>query len=91
MGEDFRRGKALGQFEIDDVETTIDLFKGASLGSVYAVALGVADPTAYMDAAVGFAMRALGCSDELRERAVAFSRQHLDGWCVSGGAVWTPL
>lgn len=91
MTEDFRQGKALGQFEIDDVDVAVDFFKGASLGGVYAVSHGVPDPVAYMDAAVGMAMRSLNCSPALLVQAVTFSRKHLDDWCDGGRAKWTPL
>lgn len=91
MSEDFRRGKALGQFEIDDIGVATDFFKGASSGGVYAMRHGVADPDEYMDAAVRMAMRSLGCTPELRERAVAFSRKHLADWRSGERSAWTPL
>jgi AcrR family transcriptional regulator len=80
MSEDFRQGQKLGQFEIDDAEAAVDFLKGASLGVVHAVSRGVADPTAYMDSAVGLALRAIGCQSRLREEAITFSRKYLDGW-----------
>ena len=90
MQEDFRRGKELGQFEIDDIELASDFFKGASSGGVYAISHGVPNPQAYMDNAVRIAMRALGCAPELCERSVAFSRKHLTDWHGAQGAVWAP-
>lgn len=80
MQEDFRRGKQLGQFDIDDIVLACDFFKGASSGGVYAISQGVPDPEEYMDRAVRMSMRALGCTPELCERSVAFSRKHLAGW-----------
>jgi AcrR family transcriptional regulator len=91
MAEDFRQGQKSRQFEISDIDATIDFIKGASLSGVYAVSRGVPNPVAYMDASVGLALYALGCTAPLRERAIAFSREHLDGWCANGRARWTPL
>ena len=91
MAEDFRRGKELGQFNIDDIQAATDFVKGASLGCVYAVSLGVPNPVAYMDAAVGLTLHALGCQAALRERAIAFSRKHLEDWCDGERARWTPV
>lgn len=90
MQQDFRRGKELGQFDVDDIVLASDFFKGASSGGVYAISHGVPDPNEYMDRAVRMAMRALGCTPELCERSVAFSRKHLTGWRIGEGAVWAP-
>ena len=91
MQDDFRRGQALGQFELDDVAAAVDFFKGASSGGVYAISRGVTDPDAYMDQAVRMALRSLGCTPELRERGVAFSRKHLADWRNGERSAWTPL
>lgn len=88
MADDLRQGKRLGQFEIDDIDAAVDFIKGASLGGVYAMSHGVPQPCAYMDAAVGMTMRAVGCQAPLRAQAIAFSRRHLDGWCVDERARW---
>jgi AcrR family transcriptional regulator len=91
MQEDFRRGKELGQFDVEDIVAACDFFKGASSGGVYAISRGVADPDAYMDCAVRLAMRSLGCTPELCERSVAFSRKHLADWHSGALSAWTPL
>jgi AcrR family transcriptional regulator len=91
MAEDFRQGRKSGQFEINDIDVTVDFIKGASLSGVHAVSRGVPNPVAYMDESVGLALYALGCTAPLRERAIAFSREHLDGWVTHGRARWTPL
>jgi len=89
MARDLGQGKRLGQFDIDDIDAAVDFIKGASLGGVYAVSHGVPSPFAYMDSAVGMAMRAVGCQAPLRAQAIAFSRSHLDGWCADGRARWS--
>lgn len=91
MTEDFRRGRELGQFRLDDVDAAVDFFKGASSGGVFAICRGVADPDSYMDAAVRLAMHTLACTPELTERAVAFSRKHLADWRNGVLSAWTPL
>lgn len=91
MTSDFYLGKHLGQFQIDDVDTAVDFIIGASLGGVYAISKGVSHPDTYMDAAVGMAMCALGCSASLRAQAVAFSRKHLNNWCAEEGSRWSTL
>ena len=88
VSQDMRRGKELGQFQLDDVQTATDFMIGAEAGCMQALRAGVADPLAYIDAAVRMTMQALGCTPELRERAVAFSRKHLAEWASGERSAW---
>lgn len=85
---DLLRGQALGQFEFDDVKVTNEFLMGASAGCIQAMLRGVADPQAHCDAAVRMQLRALGCSADLQERGVAFSREHLAEWERGDRATW---
>lgn len=91
MSKDLIRGKKLGQFDFDDATVATDFLMGASIGVIQAVRCGVPDPGSYIDSAVRMALQSLGCSPELRERAVAFSRKRLAD-CASGKrAAWDIL
>ena len=89
MTKDLKRGKELGQFRLDDETVANDFLMGASAGCIQALRRGVADPQAYMDSAVRMLLQALGCSDELTEKAVLFSRKHVAEWMESKRSVWT--
>ncbi|WP_213958767.1 MULTISPECIES: TetR/AcrR family transcriptional regulator [unclassified Variovorax] len=91
MARDLERGRVLGQFQIDDAQMACDFLMGASAGGIQGVRSGVADPHAYMDNSVRLALQSLGCSAELRERGVEFSRRHLDEWISGQRLAWTPL
>ncbi|WP_213955453.1 TetR/AcrR family transcriptional regulator [Variovorax sp. dw_954] len=91
MARDLERGSGLGQFHIDDAQTACDFLMGASAGGIQGVRSGVADPHAYMDISVRMALQSLGCSTELRERGVEFSRRHLDEWISGQRLAWRPL
>ena len=80
MREDLRRGNELGQFSFGDIEVAVDFMLGASAAGIYALGGGVKDPEAYMNESVRMGLVGLGCSAALREKAVRFSRTHLDGW-----------
>jgi hypothetical protein len=91
IAEDLAGGLRAGQFIIDDLAAATDFFKGVTLSGAYAVSRGVPDSSAYMDAFVGMGLSALGCRSPLRERAIAFSRKHLDDWLADGRDRWTRL
>ena len=88
MSRDLARGLESGQFHFDDLDVTIDFVMGASVGGVQAVLQGLTDPVAYADAAVRLLLQALGCTPELRDRAVAFSRKHVTEWLEHKGSSW---
>lgn len=91
IAKDLDQGRQAGQFAIDDLDSATNFFKGVTLASAYAVSRGVPDPCAYMDTAVNMGMSALGCQLPLRERAVAFSRKHVDDWLADGRDRWSRL
>jgi hypothetical protein len=66
---------------------------GASADTVQAMRRGVTDPQASMEAARHMLFRSLGCSAELAQRAVAFSRKrkHLEAWETGELQAWVPL
>lgn len=78
MYTDLEQGRCLGQFRITDASVAADFIMGASARCIQALRHGVADPAAYMDAALGLTLQLLGCSPELHARALAFSRQYID-------------
>ncbi len=80
MQEDLRIGRESGQFSFDDLNVAVDFMMGASVGSIGALGLGVADPEAYMDECVRMGLTGLGCSARHCERGVKFSREYLEGW-----------
>lgn len=88
MTNDLLRGKELGQFQFDDVNVANDFLMGASAGCIQAILQGVTDPHACCDAAVRMLMRSLGCSTELQERGVTFSREHLAEWERGDRSAW---
>jgi AcrR family transcriptional regulator len=88
MTSDLKRGKKLGQFQFDNEVVANDFLMGASAGCIQALRGGVADSQAYMDSAVRMLLQALGCSMELTEKAVAFSRRHVAQWLEDKQSVW---
>ena len=88
MAADLARGRECGQFHFDDLDAAVDFVMGASAGGVKAVCQGVADPVAYADASVSMLLQALGCTPELRQRGVAFSRKHVTEWVEDMGSSW---
>ena len=91
MHKDLSRGKELGQFHFDDVTVAIDFVMGASAGVVQKVRNGVDNPHEYMDSAVRMVLQSLGCTPELRDLAVAFSRNHISDWVSGERAAWRPV
>ena len=91
MSADMRRGRELGQFRFDDVDVTTDFIMGASAAGIYALRGGVADPEAYTDASVRMLLQALGCTPQLQDMAVAFSRDHLKDWASGASAPWKTI
>jgi AcrR family transcriptional regulator len=89
MTRDLQRGKELGQFQFDDVSVANDFLMGASAGCIQAILQGVTDPQTYCDTAVRMLMRSLGCNDELQERGVAFSSEHLAEWESGDRSTWS--
>lgn len=91
MHKDLVRGKELGHFHFDDAIVARDFLMGASAGVVQKVRNGVENPHDYIESAVRMALQSVGCTPELRDRAVEFSRNHISA-CVSGErAVWQTL
>jgi len=91
MTSDLQRGKALGQFEFDDAKVANEFLMGASAGCIQAIVQGVTDPQTYCDAAVRMLMHSLGCSADLQERGVAFSRDHLAEWERGNQSAWRTI
>lgn len=77
MSADLAMGRDSGQFEVENVEAATDFLKGASAGTIQAVRRGVAEPEAYIDAAVHMGLRSLGCDLALCRKGVEFSRAHV--------------
>lgn len=91
MSSDLELGKKLGQFTFDDVDAATDFLMGASAGGIQAIRQGVADPRAYIDAAVRMSMRSLGCDRERCDQGVRFSYVHLAAWTDGEIRLFTPV
>ena len=80
MALDLRNGKAAGEFHYERIDAVSDFLRGAMVRCIQAIMEGVDDPNRYMDASVRMAFAGLGCSVEVRERAVTFSLDYLQAW-----------
>ena len=88
MGADLENGLDKGQFAFDDPRVAGDFLVGAKVRAIQSLRLGVADPNAYVNAAVRMALNSLGCSPELTEQGVTFSTKYLHDWIT--GAIEGP-
>jgi AcrR family transcriptional regulator len=76
MLRDAVEGLAKGQFAIPNVEAGVHAVTGLMAHCMFKVG-EVVDPQAYMDTVVHMALRCFGCSEQLCEQGVAFSRKQL--------------
>lgn len=79
IAEDLRRGKAAGQFRVDDLDVAISFLVGGSAGVVLALR-SESDPERRIDAVLQLLLRGLECDAALSDKAIAFSRNHLAVW-----------
>jgi AcrR family transcriptional regulator len=88
MAADLGNGLRKGQFSFDDVQVAADFLVGAKVRAIQMLRQGVPDPNAYIEAAVRMELASIGCSHELVEQGVSFSRAYLHDWAVGafGGA-----
>lgn len=91
MGADLERGKAAGQFSLENIDVAKDFLMGASAHAIQAISTGVDDPKAYMDASVRMAMMSLGCDVQTCDRGVAFSLAYLKAWATGELTATRPL
>lgn len=88
---DLENGRAAGYFQFQDAIAATEFVLGASASTVQACRRGVADLQRYMETTQHMLFLSLGASTELADRAVAFSRKHLEAWESGELKAWLPL
>jgi AcrR family transcriptional regulator len=79
MKDDLVEGQQKGMFTFLDPAVAVDCMKGISVACIYALGQGVPDPETYMDGSLRMALAGLGCTPEMADRGVQFSRMYLEG------------
>ncbi len=80
MQADLQLGNELGQFSFKDIQVAININLSTMMAGIGALGKGVPEPEDYMDECIRMALAGLGCSSDLSDKSVQFSRRHLKGW-----------
>lgn len=91
MARDLDRGKRIGQFHFDDVDTTSDFLMGASMQAIQVIRQGLDHPNEYMDSYTRMALIVLGCRPAIVEQGVIFSLDYLRGWASGRLGISKPI
>jgi AcrR family transcriptional regulator len=90
MSLDLHNGKASGQFHYERIDAVSDFLRGALAHCIQTIMEGVEDPNGYMDSGLRMTLIGLGCTDQLCEKAVAFSLDYLHAWASDENGAGRP-